>query len=57
MNRDYRRNKEMPVAKLRKGLKSKCHSGMIPHLKSKNGEVKIESTDSKQVKWFEEFKK
>lgn len=47
----------MPVAKLRKGLKSKCHSGMIPHLKSKNGEVKIESTDSKQVKWFEEFKK
>lgn len=60
MDRDGKRDKgdkDMTVAEIRKSIKSKNHTRIIPHLNSVNGKVKIDSKDPKQVKWFEEFKK
>lgn len=60
MNNNDKQNKgaeNMTVAELRKKIKSNNQTRRIPHLNSVNGEVKIDSNDPKQVKWFEEFKK
>lgn len=60
MNRNDKSDKgdeDMTVAEIRKSIKSKKHTRIIPHLNLVNGKVKIDSKDPKQVKWFEEFKK
>lgn len=60
MNRNDKRDEgddDMTVAEIRKSIKSKNHTRIVPHLNSVNGKFKIDSKDPKQVKWFEEFKK
>jgi len=56
-NKGNKGDEDMTVAEIRKSIRSKNHTRIIPHLNSVNGKVKIDSKDPKQVKWFEEFKK